>query len=112
MHIVFGAVVAVAGLALVLVVRRAAQGKLARNGLAGIRTPTTLASDEAWLVVHREAMPWTFAGALAMILGGLVAMTADDKTIVAVTAGGGALVGVTLTLVGAAVGHVAFRSDH
>ena len=93
-----------------LVVRRAAQGRLGRNALAGIRTPTTLASDEAWRTVHREAAPWTFAGALAMVLGGLVAMAVDDETVVGVAAGGGAIVGVVLTLVGAAVGHVALRS--
>lgn len=35
--------------------RRAAAGTLDRNHLAGIRTPATLASDEAWRAAHEVA---------------------------------------------------------
>ncbi|TQL79438.1 SdpI/YhfL family protein [Stackebrandtia endophytica] len=35
--------------------RAAAKGRLGRNPFAGIRTPTTMASDEAWRTAHVAA---------------------------------------------------------
>ncbi|WP_144837140.1 SdpI family protein [Kocuria rosea] len=41
----------------VLVTRMAAEGNLARNGAAGIRTRHTKASDAAWVAGHAAALP-------------------------------------------------------
>ena len=35
----------------------AASGKLRRNGMVGLRIPSTLASDAAWRAGHRAAVP-------------------------------------------------------
>lgn len=41
----------------VLVTRMAAEGNIARNGAAGIRTRHTQASDAAWVAGHTAALP-------------------------------------------------------
>jgi hypothetical protein len=41
----------------VLVTRMAAEGNMARNGAAGIRTRYTKASDAAWVAGHAAALP-------------------------------------------------------
>ncbi len=46
---------------------RGADGRLQRNRLAGLRSPATLASDEAWLIAHR-------AGLVDSVRGGTVAV--------------------------------------
>lgn len=48
-------VMLVAGCVLVWMGRAAASGRLKRNSLAGIRIPSTMASEEAWLVAHVRA---------------------------------------------------------
>jgi hypothetical protein len=42
---------------IVVVTRMAAEGRLARNGSAGIRTRHTQASDAAWVAGHAAALP-------------------------------------------------------
>ena len=44
---------------LVVLARRAANGRLARNQWAGIRTPSTLRSDRGWVAGHRAALRLT-----------------------------------------------------
>ena len=39
-----------------------------RNGLAGIRTPWTMASDEAWQICHHRASKIMVAGGIAGFL--------------------------------------------
>lgn len=58
----------IAGLALLGLAWVGSQRKLKRNHLAGIRTPSTLSSDEAWYAAHESA-----AGSLGLT-GGLVAL--------------------------------------
>jgi hypothetical protein len=55
----------------------AASGRLPRNGLSGIRLPSTMASDDAWSAGHRAAIPvfWltvpvTLAGSAALAAAG------------------------------------------
>ena len=55
------------------VTRRAAEGGLNRNRLAGIRIPSTLASDRAWVAGHRAALPGT-RRLLPVTLAGAVAV--------------------------------------
>ena len=110
MHYVFGTIIILVGLMLTVVAWRTGRGKLGRNRKAGIRTATTLASDEAWLAVHRAAEPWSLAGGGAMIIGGLLAIGIQHDGIAAVVAGGGALLGAGLSIAGAVVGHASLRS--
>ena len=73
LRIVLFVVMAGSGLLLVWMARATASGRLGRNMIAGIRIPSTMASDEAWLAAHRRAeRPTTVAG-VAGIVGGLVA---------------------------------------
>lgn len=45
-------------------------GRLPRNHFVGIRLPSTMRSDDAWLAAHRASWPFTVvAGILMAILG-------------------------------------------
>ncbi|WP_049828866.1 SdpI family protein [Arthrobacter sp. RIT-PI-e] len=62
------------GVLILRMARAAATGKLGRNQVAGIRTPSTLVSDEAWTVAHQRAEgPTRWAGWCA-IAGGASAL--------------------------------------
>ncbi|MFS0712264.1 SdpI family protein [Microbacterium sp. 2P01SA-2] len=59
-----------AGALLIWMARAAASGKLKRNSLAGIRTPTTMANDEAWLAAHvRSKSATLLTGYLSVAIG-------------------------------------------
>lgn len=45
--------------------------RLPRNHFAGIRLPYTMASDERWKTVHREAGPIMVLGAVAVLASSL-----------------------------------------
>lgn len=73
------------GLLVVAVAERAADGRLGRNAIAGIRTRTTRASDEAWLAAHRAGKrPTALGGYVSMVTGpvsiivGLLLAVVDD----------------------------------
>lgn len=55
---------------------RAADGRLAKNGLAGIRTKATMSSDEAWRAAHQAGEVLTKRGGSASVVFGLLAMIA------------------------------------
>ena len=46
-------------LAVIVMSRLAANGKLPRNQWAGIRTPSTMRSEQAWVAAHRAALRLT-----------------------------------------------------
>jgi uncharacterized membrane protein len=54
--------------------KRAADGRLRRNGLIGIRIPSTLSSDTAWRAGHRAAQRPTDIGAAGIGLAGVLAV--------------------------------------
>jgi hypothetical protein len=60
---------------LVVLARRAVNGRLARNQWAGIRTAATLRSDVGWVAGHRAALRLTplFLGANVVMCGALFA---------------------------------------
>jgi uncharacterized membrane protein len=62
-----------AGLALIVVAVASWQERLPRNSLAGVRTPTTMRSDQAFKVANKVAAPLTAAGGVVLVLGGVLA---------------------------------------
>jgi uncharacterized membrane protein len=54
--------------------RAAASGRLKRNQFVGIRLPSTMASDKAWLAAHLRAQRATTIAGIAAIISGLVAL--------------------------------------
>jgi hypothetical protein len=70
--IVLGVVLVGSGVVVERIARRASSGTLLRNGLAGVRTKATMASDEAWLEAHQRAEGPTRIGGIACAVAGLV----------------------------------------
>ena len=67
-----GLVLVVAGAILLIVALRSRSGAMPRNWIVGIRTTTTLASDEAWNLAHRAAASPLLLGSIGTMLSGLV----------------------------------------
>ena len=65
--------VIVLGLVLIVVAVASWQGRLPRNILAGVRTPSTMRSDQAFKVANKVAAPLTTAGGVVLVLGGVLA---------------------------------------
>ncbi|GAA2636532.1 hypothetical protein SMC26_16195 [Actinomadura fulvescens] len=113
MHLFYGVVLIAAGAAVVAVGRSAARGRLGRNHVARIRSRQTPADDESWRIVHEAAEPWSLAGGLALTLGGLVALGAEDEAVAAMVAALAAVFGIALVVAGAIIGlgQLRHRSD-
>lgn len=61
--------VLVASVVALKVASAAAEGRIAKNNVVGLRTPYTLSSEEAWRDVHRRTLPilrWVPAAVLAL----------------------------------------------
>ncbi|MBF4613082.1 SdpI family protein [Curtobacterium sp. VKM Ac-1376] len=87
---------------------RAGNGSLPRNGLAGIRTPTTMSSDAAWRIAHRAALrPTIIAGAATVLWCSVSIGLAPLRNPVSVLVSAVVLVGGALLSV--AVAHRAVR---
>ncbi|MBE9939874.1 SdpI family protein, partial [Cellulosimicrobium cellulans] len=71
-------VLAGAGLLLVWCARATASGRIGRNQVAGIRTATTLASDDAWRTAHRAARPLSEAAGWVLVAAAPVLLAVDD----------------------------------
>lgn len=69
-----GALMLLTGAAVSGLARRAADGRLRRNGVAGIRTPATLRSDDAWQAGHEAARGLSDASGALFALSGLAAL--------------------------------------
>ncbi len=54
--------------------KRAADGRLGRNSVAGIRTRATMASDSAWPAGHRAARGANDVGCAGVALAGVLAV--------------------------------------
>lgn len=61
------------GLLVWVVARAAASGRLGRNGVVGIRTRATQASDEAWRAAHAAAVRPAASFFLALLPGSVTA---------------------------------------
>lgn len=82
------------GILLVWMARAAASGRLKRNSMAGIRIPSTMASDEAWLAAHVRAKRVTTLAGLSSVVSGLVALLPVSAPVLA----GAVLTGCGLVL--------------
>lgn len=68
------------GFGLWVLAERTADGRIGKNSYAGIRLPSTLKSEEAWIAGHRAARVDTQVGAMIMaITGACVAVTAGNN---------------------------------
>ena len=98
-----GIVTILAGIVLVWVAVAGWRGRLSQGRPIGVRTPSTMRSDEAFAVANKAAAPLGAAGGGVVALGGVLAMVVP-KHLFGVPLFSGVLVGLTLLLAGAAVG--------
>ncbi len=92
------------GVLLVWMARATASGRLKRNQLAGIRIPSTMSSDEAWLAAHvRAKRPTMFAG-FASMASAVFALLPVSVPLVVTGVSVGCVVMLGLVLYGARVG--------
>jgi hypothetical protein len=81
----------------------AAKGRLRRNQFVGIRTPSTMRSDQAWIAGHRAALrltPVHLVTGVSLLIGVFCARTVAGLNIVGVS---GAIVFVVVALFTAVV---------
>lgn len=64
-------IVMAAGLWIIWLADRMWQERLTRNAMAGIRTPSTMRSDEAFRVANKAAAPLTAAAGVVLFADGL-----------------------------------------
>ncbi len=82
---------------------RAASGSLARNGVAGVRTRVTMASDAAWRIGHRAALRPTIITGSLTVAWCVVAITVPSlRSPTSVLVAAGLLLGGTLLTIPAA----------
>ncbi len=107
--IVATVILILAGLALIAVAVASWQERLPRNSLAGVRTPSTMRSDQAFKVANKVAAPLTAAGGVVLALGGVLA-TALGKSSAGPVLIACALACAVLCVVGAIKGVRAIRT--
>jgi hypothetical protein len=106
-----GAIVIAAGCVLIWVAVISWQGRLDRSRPVGVRTPSTVRSDEAFAVANKAAAPYAGAGGGVMILGAALAMVVP-KHLFGLPLFSGVLIGLAVLLTGAAVGVRACKQPH
>lgn len=103
-HVVLVAALLVAGASLLLVGASGWSGKLPRNRWAGVRTPASMSSDEAFAAANRVAGPVVVTAGAVAVLSGLLAIGADGALCV-VLASIGLAGAIVLTLAGGVLGN-------
>ena len=99
-----------AGVLLIWMANAAASGHLKRNHLAGIRIPSTMASEEAWLAAHVRARRATVYGGVLSILSGAFALAPVPMPVVIIGVLVAALAVLGFVLYGARVGSAAAKA--
>jgi len=99
---------AVGGSIVVAVGRAAQRGMLSPNAWAGIRTPATTASTEAWYAAHQAGGRWIAIGGWIIAIGGVILLLVrpddtDAARIALFTVG----VGAAVVVYGGFLGHQA-----
>lgn len=109
MRIVLLIVMVGSGVLLIWMARATASGRLKRNSIAGIRIPSTMASEEAWLAAHvRAVRPTVIAGVVSIAIG-LFALLPVSAPALATGVIAGCVVMLGFVLYGARVGSQAAR---
>jgi len=98
-----GIVAIAAGLVLRWVAVAGWRGRLSGSRAVGVRTPSTMRSDEAFAVANNATAPLGVAGGGVAALGGVLAMVVP-RHLFGVPLFAGVLIGIALCLVGAAIG--------
>lgn len=102
--VALGAVLLLAGVALVVVGALGWRGRLPRNRFAGVRTAATMRSPEAFAVANRVAGPPTVAAGVVLAVGGGFSAAATGPA-AAVVAAVGTVGGLALVVAGGLLGH-------
>ncbi|RAZ31314.1 SdpI family protein [Microbacterium sp. SMR1] len=103
-RIVLFVTMAGSGALLIWMARAAASGKLKRNSLAGIRTPTTMASDEAWLAAHERSKGATLLTGYLSIAIGVASLVPMAPAALGIMVLAGAILMVVVMMWGTRVG--------
>ena len=93
-----------AGVLIVWMARATASGRLKRNQFAGIRLPSTMASDSAWLAAHVRAKRPTEIAGFTAIATGVFALLPLPLPVLTSGLMAGCVVMLGLVLYGAGVG--------
>ena len=93
-------ILVLAGLLIMWIAVRSWQGRLSRNFAAGVRTPSTMRSDEAFLTANKVAAPFTLIGGLLFVVTGLVAAAVPLRTAEAVLPTGVLIAAVVMVIGG------------
>jgi uncharacterized membrane protein len=99
-----------AGAVLIWMANAAASGQLKRNELAGIRIPSTMASEEAWLAAHVRARRVTVYAGVLSILSGVFALVPVPMPVVIIGVLVAALGVLGFLFYGARVGSAAAKT--
>ena len=82
----------VAGIAQMVLMTRAADGRLKRNRFAGLRTKSTMLTEETWQTAHTAARPLAMRSGQAFVVSGLVIPAARIGQLLAIAGIGFAIV--------------------
>jgi uncharacterized protein YjeT (DUF2065 family) len=105
-----GLILIAAGALFLWLARLSRAGRLPRNGLVGIRIPSTLASDEAWQAGHLAAAPLTRAiGGVWLGAGVVLLFVAAESPAASILTGGSTAAVLVLVLLAALVADRATR---
>jgi len=74
--LIAGSAMFLSGLVIMWMGNRMTDGRFGRSKWAGIRTPSTMKSDEAWYAAHEVGGPWMSRGGLLSAVGGLTGLMA------------------------------------
>ena len=96
-----GGAIFLSGLFLTWLAGRMAEGRFKRNKWVGIRTPSTMNSDNAWAAAHEAAAPLMSNAGTLGALGGLLSIIAallggSEGVVIGLTLGGGGVMSVLL----------------
>jgi uncharacterized membrane protein len=97
------------GLLVVWLAIRSWQGRLTRNYVAGIRTPATMRSDEAFRTANKVAAPFSLVGGVVIAVVGVLQLIVPVRADVAVVLPG-VLVAAAVMVVGGIKGVRAARA--
>lgn len=97
------------GLLVVWLAIRSWQGRLTRNYVAGIRTPATMRSDEAFRTANKVAAPFSLVGGVVIAVIGVLQLIVPVRVDVVVVLPG-VLVAAAVMVVGGIKGVRAARA--